>query len=710
MSTSIRPLQSVLPFRNLYRHGFARAAVGIPTIRVADPAFNADQVLELSLLAHRRGAALAVFPELVLSGYSCDDLFHQDALLEACEENLLRIREASEELRPLILVGLPLRVADQTINGVAAVHRGTVLGVAVKSFLPNYREYYEQRFFAHAPELREQWVEIGGQAVPIGADLLFVAEDVPGMVVHVEICEDLWAPLSPHSYAALAGATVLCNASASNVTIGKLAYRRMLCTSASAKSAAAYLYAGAGYGESTTDLAWDGHGLVAENGDLIAESQRFARRSQLLVVDLDLDRLLHELIRWSTFHDAVERTQERIATFRRVPFEVDPPRTELPLEREVERFPYVPADPLELDERCEEAYLIQVQGLVKRMEAAGIERAVIGVSGGLDSTHALIVTVQALEQLGLPRSNLHAVTMPGFATSERTLTNAHALMSALGIAGREIDIRPSCRQMLADIGHPFAEGEEVYDVTFENVQAGERTSHLFRIANQVGGLVVGTGDLSELALGWTTYGVGDQMSHYAVNSSVPKTLIQHLIRWTADGELFGEEAPNLSEVLRSILDTEISPELVPSVPRDDLEAAEPRDGTENEQPGQRTEEVIGPYELQDFNLYYTSRYGYRPSKVAFMSEHAWHDETRGRWPESIDELDRRSYALPQIRHWLRIFLHRFFALSQFKRSAMPNGPKVGSGGSLSPRGDWRAPSDSSAQPWIDELERNVPES
>ncbi|REK04297.1 MAG: NAD(+) synthase [Acidobacteria bacterium] len=700
MPTSIRPLQGVLPFRNLYRHGFVRAAVGIPTIRGTEPEHNADQVLELAREADHEGCALAVFPELVLSGYSCDDLFHQDALLEGCERELLRLRDESAELRPLLLVGLPLRVGDQTINAVAALHRGAVLGVAVKSYLPNYREYYEQRFFAHAPELREEWVEIGGESVPVGADLLFAADDVPGLVVHVEICEDLWAPLSPHSYAALAGATVLCNASASNVTIGKLAYRRMLCLNASAKSAAAYLYAGAGYGESTTDLAWDGHGIVAENGDLLAESQRFSPHSQLLVEDIDLDRLLHERIRWSTFHDAVERNRQRLRAFRSVGFTVDPPSGELPLQREIERFPYVPADPLELDERCEEAYQIQVQGLARRMEATGIERPVIGISGGLDSTHALIVTVQAMERLGLPRENVYAVTMPGFATSERTLGNAYALMEALGLEAREIDIRPSCRQMLADIGHPYADGEPVYDTTFENVQAGERTSHLFRIANQIGGLVVGTGDLSELALGWTTYGVGDQMSHYGVNSSVPKTLIQHLIRWVADSDLLG---PGLADVLRSILDTEISPELVPHEGHGHEDAAA-------DQPAQRTEEIIGPYELQDFNLYYTSRYGYRPSKVAFMSEHAWSDIKRGHWPAGIDELERRSYELREIRHWLRVFLQRFFAFSQFKRSALPNGPKVGSGGSLSPRGDWRAPSDASARAWLDELDRNVPDS
>ncbi|HUP22310.1 MAG TPA: NAD(+) synthase [Thermoanaerobaculia bacterium] len=696
-----------LPFENPYRHGFVRVAVAIPSPRVADPDHSARRVLELVSAAHQRRAALVVFPELVLTGYTCDDLFHQEALLEATEESLAVLVAASAKLRPVLVVDAPLRREGKLFNCAVVIHDGAVLGVVPKTYLPNYREYYEKRQFVGDEARQSDWIDVAGCHAPFGARLLFEVENVPGFTFHVEICEDLWAPVSPSSFASLAGATVLVNPSASNVTIDKAAYRRLLCQSQSGKCVAAYVYAGAGYGESTTDLAWDGHGLICENAEILAETQRFADdgkgEGQLLVADVDLGRLVQERVRLTTLHDAARRHRGEVEAFGRVGFEIDVPGGKLSLEREIQRFPFVPASTRERDERCAEAYAIQVHGLVQRLQATGIERVVIGVSGGLDSTQALIVAVQALEKLGLPRANVLAYTMPGFGTSEHTLESARALMAALSVSASEIDIRPSCRQMLEDIGHPFAAGEPVHDVTFENVQAGDRTSHLFRLANLHRGLVVGTGDLSELALGWCTYGVGDQMSHYNVNASVPKTLVQHLIRWVADRELFGAGA---SEVLRRILETEISPELVPASAK--KRARKGKKSTAAAPPVQSTEQAIGPFDLQDFHLYYISRFGFRPSKVAYLAHRAWAELDRGRWPPGLRADERREYSLAEIKRWLEVFLRRFFAESQFKRSAMPNAPKVGSGGSLSPRGDWRAPSDASAEPWLEELRRNVP--
>jgi NAD+ synthase (glutamine-hydrolysing) len=532
--------------------------------------------------------------------------------------------------------------------------------------------------------------------VPFGTDLVFDAVNVDGFRLAVEICEDVWVPIPPSTWTALAGATVVANLSASNITLGKAEYRRELCASQSGKMICAYLYSAAGPGESTTDLAWDGHALIHENGELVCESRRFADEEQVIAGDIDLERLAQDRMRMTSFNDSVGVYRDHVREIRVVPFELELPTGAIPLLRKVPRFPFVPDDPSVLDLRCFEAYNIQVHGLMKRLTAAGVEQVVIGVSGGLDSTHALIVAARTMDRLGLPRTNILGYTMPGFATSSGTKGNAWALMRALGITAREMDIRPSATQMLRDLEHPFAAGEPAYDVTFENVQAGERTSHLFRLANLHHALVLGTGDLSELALGWSTYGVGDQMSHYNVNASVPKTLIQHLIRWVAGSGEFDAET---GRVLRAIVETEISPELVPHA-----------EGTEDTSaPAQKTEEVIGPYELQDFNTYYITRFGFRPSKVAFLALHAWGDRARGAWPELIPAEKRNQYDLAAIRKWLEVFVWRFFKLSQFKRSALPNGPKVGSGGSLSPRGDWRAPSDSEATVWLDELKRNVPE-
>jgi NAD+ synthase (glutamine-hydrolysing) len=569
-----------------------------------------------------------------------------------------------------------------------------VLGVTPKTFLPTYREFYERRQFtpgSHA--LTRELRTLDGVQAPFGSDILYQFDSLPDCIVHTEICEDLWVPVPPSAHAALAGATVLVNLSASNITIGKADYRRMLCASQSGRCIAAYAYAAAGSGESTTDLAWDGHGMVYENGQLLAETERFSADEQLIVADIDLDRLMQERVRMTSFNDAVLEARPRMPAWRHVhvPFKV--PDALVPLRRHVERFPYVPSDSAARDDRCREAYNIQVQGLASRLASTGISRAVIGVSGGLDSAHALIVAVRAMDRLGLPRSNVLGFSMPGFATTERTRRNALALMQALGVAASEIDIRASCLQMLSDLKHPYARGESVYDLTFENVQAGERTSHLFRLANQHQAMVIGTSDLSELALGWCTYGVGDQMSHYSVNASVPKTLIKYLIGWVIRGNQFDEAT---SRTLQSILETQISPELVPGEER----AA---------QPAQISERVIGPFELQDFFLYYTSRFGHRPSRVVFLAEHAWHDRRAGTWPDDIPADKRTEYDRAAIKHWLSVFLKRFFELSQFKRSAIPNAPKVGSGGSLSPRSDWRAPSDGHADAWLDELSVEVPD-
>ena len=664
-------------FFNLYSHGFARVAVGTPRCRVADPAFNAAETIKLARQALTQGTVLVAFPELGLSAYTCDDLFHQDALLDACEVALGEVAAASLDMPLALIVGLPLRVDHQLFNCAAVVANGRILGLVPKSYLPNYSEFYEARQFSAADSAVSTQVRLLGQDVPFGAGLLFEVANIPSLRFHVEICEDVWVPIPPSSFAALAGATVLVNLSASNVLAGKSGYRHQLVAQQSARCMAAYLYTSAGLGESSTDLAWDGQALVYEKGELLAESERFLDDSHILFADVDLGRLSHDRMHTTTFAHSVRRHAAEVAAFRTVRFELAIECCQpLPLQRAVARFPYVPADMALRDERCTEVYNIQVQALVQRLSSSGIKKVVIGVSGGLDSTHALLVCAKAMDRLSLPRTNILAYTMPGFATSERTLRQARELMEAVGSKAHEIDIRPSCEQMLRDLGHPYASGKEEYDITFENVQAGERTSHLFRLANFHHAIVIGTGDLSELALGWCTYGVGDHMSHYNVNASVPKTLISHLVRWVADTGVIGHEG---SATLRAVLATEISPELVPDKAGDD-------------KPAQSTESIVGPYELQDFNLYYILRYGFTPSKVAFLSYSAWQEK----------------YALVDIKRHLAAFVYRFFKTSQFKRSCVPNGPKVGNGGSLSPRGDWRAPSDSEATVWLEEL-KNIPD-
>ena len=677
-------------FFNLYAHDFARVAVASPRCRVADPAFNAQETIKLARQAAEQGAVLAAFPELGLSAYTCDDLFHQRALLDACLAALGDVVEASRELPLAMIVGLPLRLNHTLFNCAVVVAGGRILGAVPKSYLPNYGEFYEMRQFSPADNTAVTQIGLLGQDVPFGPEQLFEIEGMPLFRFHVEICEDVWVPVPPSSFAALAGATVLVNLSASNVVVGKSGYRHQLVGQQSARCVAAYLYTSAGLGESTTDMAWDGQSLIYEKGDMLAESPCFLQESHIIYADVDLERLAQDRMHATTFAQSVRRHADEVARFRLQRFALELPLDrDLPLQRLVERFPYVPADGKRRDERCTEVYNIQVQALLQRLQSSGHQKVVIGISGGLDSTHALLVCAKAMDRLGLPRTNILAYTMPGFATSERTLRQARDLMEVVGCTAHEIDIRPSCIQMLKDLGHPYAEGREEYDVTFENVQAGERTSHLFRLANHHHAIVIGTGDLSELALGWCTYGVGDHMSHYNVNASVPKTLISHLVRWVADTNQIGDGG---SDVLIKVLETEISPELVPG-----------KTGEEGK-PAQVTENFIGPYELQDFNLYYTLRYGFKPSKVAFLAYSAWRDRGIGPWPEGGSPA-RNQYDLAAIKKNLGIFLWRFFKTSQFKRSCVPNGPKVGNGGSLSPRGDWRAPSDSEATVWMDELAR-----
>ena len=679
-------------FYDLYRHGFVRAGLAVPEVRVANPEFNTSETLRLIERAGERATSLIAFPELGLSGYSCEDLFHQQALLQGALDGLERIVQASRAHALLVIVGAPLQIDSCLYNCAVAVCRGEIRGVVPKTYLPNYREFYELRQFTPGDVCSRQAIDLLGQRnVPFGSTLLFQSANLANLRVHIEICEDLWAPLPPSTYGALAGATVLVNLSASNITVGKDEYRRQLASGQSARCLSAYIYCAAGYGESTTDLAWDGHGLIYENGGLLAESERFCYESQLVCADIDLDRLWQDRMRQNTFAQAAARHREAIASFRTIEFATQRGvSATVPLERSYDRFPFVPSDAATRDARCHEIYEIQVQGLVKRLQSMRAKRMVIGISGGLDSTHALLVCARAADVMGLARTDILAFTMPAFATTPRTLGQAHRLMSAVGATAQEIDIRPSCLQMLKDIGHPYARGEQVFDVAFENVQAGERTSHLFRLANQHVAPVIGTSDLSELALGWSTYGVGDHMAHYHVNASIPKTLIQYLVRWIANNGSLGEAA---SKVLFEILETEISPELVP--------------GETRGQPTQRSEDIVGPYELQDFTLYYVLRFGFAPPKVAYLAYQAWHDRNQGRWPD-VPASKRNQYSLTEIKHWLGVFLLRFFELSQYKRSCIANAPKVGSGGSLSPRGDYRAPSDGEARAWLAMLE-HIPE-
>ena len=727
-STSVIDSAADIEFLSAYDQGFARvAAVTLPVVPV-NPAANAAAIVEQARFLADDGVCLAAFPELCLTGYAIDDLLLSDVLLSDVLAAIETLRAASAGLLPALVVGAPLRLGDRLYNCALVIQGGRVRGVAPKSYLPTYREFYEKRHFAPGDALPAgvESIELPGvrsgsdgaepvARVPFGANLLFEVDDVPGLTFHVEVCEDMWVPVPPSSLAALAGATVLVNLSGSPITVGRAEDRELLARSSSARGLAAYVYAAAGQGESSTDLAWDGQTLVYENGELLGSTERFPDGPRATVVDVDIEGLRAERLRQGTFADNARTLSAPVAgspaatftdpaAFRRIGIcaaDLTAPRTDIGLRRRVDRFPFVPDDPARLAQDCYEAYNIQVAALVQRLGAIGNPKIVIGVSGGLDSTHALIVAARAMDRLGRPRSDIHAITMPGFATSAGTRRNAEDLAVGLGCTFEELDIRATATQMLTEMGHPYGEyartgalpegvsERDLYDVTFENVQAGLRTDFLFRIANHRGGIVLGTGDLSELALGWCTFGVGDQMAHYGVNAGIPKTLIQHLIRWVVAEKLFDDA---VGRTLLSILDTEISPELVPAEAGGAI---------------QSTQAKIGPYALQDFTLWHVLRRGSRPSRIAFLAHRAWADAQSGDWPEGLPQAERVAYDLPEIRRWLELFHRRFFT-NQFKRSTLPNGPKVVAGGSLSPRGDWRMPSDAAATAWLAELERNVP--
>ena len=742
MTDTVNAAATDIEFLSAYDQGFARvAAVTLPVVPV-DPAANAAAIIEQARALAEDGVCLAAFPELCLTGYAIDDLLLSDVLLSDVLTAIETLRAASADLLPALVVGAPLRLGDRLYNCALVIQGGRVRGVAPKSYLPTYREFYEKRHFAPGDALPAgvESIELPGvrsgsdgaertesadgsgdtepvARVPFGANLLFEVEDVPGLTFHVEVCEDMWVPVPPSSLAALAGATVLVNLSGSPITVGRAEDRELLARSSSARGLAAYVYAAAGQGESSTDLAWDGQTLVYENGELLGTTERFPDGPRATVVDVDIEGLRAERLRQGTFADNARTLSSPVAgaptaattftdpaAFRRIRIsaaDLAAPRTDIGLRRRVDRFPFVPDDPARLAQDCYEAYNIQVAALVQRLGAIGNPKIVIGVSGGLDSTHALIVAARAMDRLGRPRSDIHAITMPGFATSAGTRRNAEDLAVGLGCTFEELDIRATATQMLTEMGHPYGEyartgalpdgasERDLYDVTFENVQAGLRTDFLFRIANHRGGIVLGTGDLSELALGWCTFGVGDQMAHYGVNAGIPKTLIQHLIRWVVAEKLFDDA---VGRTLLSILDTEISPELVPAGAGGAI---------------QSTQAKIGPYALQDFTLWHVLRRGSRPSRIAFLALLAWRDADAGDWPEGLPQAERVAYDLPEIRRWLELFHRRFFT-NQFKRSTLPNGPKVVAGGSLSPRGDWRMPSDAAATAWLAELERNVP--
>ena len=679
-----------MDFISAYDQGFARVAACTIPVAIADPDANAAAVLTEARAAHKDSVAVAVFPELCLTGYAIDDLVMQDPLLDRVVEAIETIVKASTRLRPVIVVGAPLLNGNRLYNCAVVIHRGEILGVAPKSYLPTYREFYESRWYASGDDPFDFTIKIGDRDVVFGNNLVFRAVDVPGFALHVEVCEDMWVPVPPSAEAALGGATILANLSGSPITIGRAEDRRLLVRSASARCLAAYVYAAAGQGESTTDLSWDGQTMVYELGDLLAEGERFPDGPRRTTVDVDLDRIRQERLRQGTFNDN-KRAHETGVT--EIDFELKPARGDVGLLRKVDRYPFVPDDPERLAQDCYEAYNIQVSGLEQRLVAIGSDswqpKIMIGVSGGLDSTHALIVAAKAMDRLGRPRSDIHAFTMPGFATGETTKGYATTLSESLGVTFEVLDITAAATQMLTDMDHPFSRGEKVYDVTFENVQAGLRTDYLFRQANHRGGIVLGTGDLSELALGWCTYGVGDQMSHYNVNGGVPKTLIQHLIRWVIASGQFGDDADNeTNAVLADILEQEITPELIPH--------------EEGKKP-QATEDNVGPYALADFALHGVMRRGYRPRKIAFLAWHAWRDASAGEWPPGFPEDKRGEYDLATIRQWLEVFYRRFFA-NQFKRSALPNGPKVSAGGTMSPRGDWRMPSDAKPTAWLKDFD------
>lgn len=648
----------------MHDFGFVRVGAASPKIKVADPAFNAREIARLIQEAEEKEIAVLVFPELALTGYTCGDLFLQESFRREAGEQLFRLAEETKDTDVLAVVGVPLAVEQRLYNCAAVLQRGQILGVVPKMYIPNQREFYEKRWFSsgYAISCEKSEIDLNGRKVPFG-HLLFHSP-APAYTLAVEICEDLWAVIPPSSYAALKGANIIANLSASNEVVAKSEYRQQLVLQQSARCIAAYVYAAAGVHESTTDTVFGGECLIAENGYLLAASPRFRRESSLISALVDVHLLEGDRLVNKTFADAADREGREISyrtvtvTHRRR-YTVDATN----FDRPVSSHPFIPADPALRDKRCEEIFHIQVAGLARRLEHTGSRRAVLGLSGGLDSTLALLATVRTFDVLERDRREILAVTMPGFGTTGETYTNAVRLAHTLRVTLQEIDIRPACRQHFADINHD----PDLYDVTFENVQTRERTQILMDLANKHNGLVVGTGDLSELALGWVTYS-GDHISHYAINCGIPKTLVRYLVQWVADHVA----EPPVREVLTRILATPISPELLPPGEAGEI--------------SQKTEEIIGPYELHDFFLYYFLRYGMAPAKIAFLAERAF----AGRYTSS------------EIKKWLRVFYRRFFS-QQFKRSCLPDGPKVGSV-CLSPRADWRMPSDAEVAAWLSDLE------
>ncbi len=638
-------------------YGFVRVAAAVPTLKVANCDYNTGEIIKISIEAAKRGAQFVVFPELCVTAYSCGDLFLQKTLQNSAIKGLETILKETETLDCVIIIGIPLVVNSRLYNCAVAIKSGKLLGVVPKANIPNYSEFYEKRWFSSGLRMRNEKINLLGCNVPFGTDVLFEAENISGLCFGIEICEDLWVPAPPSSAQAVNGATLLFNLSASNEIVGKHEYRESMVNMQSAKCAAAYIYSSSGPNESTTDLVFGGHALISEYGSLMAEGKRFSFDEQLLICDIDLERLINERLKNSGFtHDVTENS------FRKALFNIRELETDKLLRR-IDPHPFVPSNPDVRNTRCEEIFSIQTSGLAKRLKHTGIEKCVIGISGGLDSTLALLVIAKAYDRLGLDRKNIHAITMPGFGTSSNTLNNSLEFMRLMGVTTYQIDIKEACLKHFEDIGH----NPEILDVTYENVQARERTQILMDKANKIGGLVIGTGDLSEMALGWCTYN-GDHMSMYAVNVGVPKTLVKYLVQWAAD-YLFEAET---RKVLLSILDTPISPELLPTDAEGEI--------------AQKTEDIVGPYELHDFFLYHMVRYGANPSKISFMAQQAFEGK----------------YSKDTINKWLKTFLRRFFS-QQFKRSCLPDGPKVGSI-SLSPRGDWRMPSDADVGDWIRDID------
>ena len=642
-------------------YGFIRVGSALPKCKLADCIYNTEELIQILQQANEKQIQILVFPELSITAYTCGDLFFQHSLLEYAEKGLNDIVKASQDIDVFAVVGIPIVIDNQLFNCAVAIYKGNILGIVPKSYLPNYSEFQEKRWFSSAKQLLSNEIVLCGQKVPIGTDLIFKAEHIPYCKIGIEICEDLWSVIPPSSYQALSGATILLNPSASNELASKYDYRKQLISQQSSRCIAAYVYSSSGIGESTQDMVFSGHGLIYENGTLLKESERFMKETQLIYADVDLELLQNDRMKNTTFAE----NQNCHTAFREILFSMKPQTSIKELQRIVKPHPFIPENNEYLDKRCQDIFNIQVTGLARRIEHTKAKSVVVGISGGLDSTLALLVSVKACDYLGISPKHVIGITMPGFGTTDRTYQNALSLMEALGIQTREISIQKAALQHFEDIGHDVS----IHDVTYENTQARERTQILMDIANKENGFVVGTGDLSELALGWATYN-GDHMSMYGVNAGVPKTLIRVLVRWIAEYDSLSQKA---NEILLDVLDTPVSPELLPPDEKGNI--------------NQKTEEIVGPYELHDFFLYYVVRFGFSPSKILFLAENAFQGE----------------YERATLLKWLKNFYHRFF-MQQFKRSCMPDGPKVGTI-SLSPRGDWRMPSDAYNHVWMEEVNK-----